>query len=67
MKPLEHYQFAHALRPFSLVVGLVGAILGGWIALQEGLGSYNLLALIVVGAVLSQAGINLGRGPFSSA
>ena len=59
MKPLEHYRFAHALRPFSLVVGLVGAILGGLIALQEGFGSYNLLALIVVGAVLSQAGINL--------
>ena len=59
MKPLEHYRFGHALRPFSLVVGLIGASLGGWIALQEGLGSYSLLALIVIGAVLSQAGINL--------
>ncbi|MDO6461783.1 prenyltransferase [Granulosicoccaceae sp. 1_MG-2023] len=59
MKPLEHYRFGHAARPFSLVVALVGAALGGWIALLQGQGSVLHLLLIISGALLAQLGINL--------
>ena len=59
MKPLLHYSFTKALRPFSLVVAIVSCGLGCFLAWQAGFQSGLLLILIMLGGVLAQSGINL--------
>ncbi|MGB1239285.1 MAG: UbiA family prenyltransferase, partial [Pseudomonadales bacterium] len=59
MKPLADYHPIKALRPFSLVVALIGAGLGVLLALLEGHSDLWRGALIVVAALMAQAGINL--------
>jgi 1,4-dihydroxy-2-naphthoate octaprenyltransferase len=59
MKPLLHYKFLKALRPFSLVVALISCALGVLIAWNNGYQHAFLGAWIIIGGVLAQAGINL--------
>ncbi len=59
MKSDEHYMFIHALRPFSLVVAVVAAGLGILIAWRDGWQNLGEAFLVMLGAVLAQAGVNL--------
>lgn len=59
MKTLPQYSFAKSLRPFSLVVALVGAGLGVVLGWHSATDTPWLALLIIAGAVLAQAGVNL--------
>lgn len=59
MKTLEQYHPWRALRPFSLVVALVSAGLGVLLAWQQGFAQPWHAALVLAGATLAQAGVNL--------
>lgn len=59
MKKPEQYGFMKGLRPFSLVVAWVAAALGILLAWQDGFQNPWYALLVVMGAVFSQAGINL--------
>ncbi len=59
MKPLPHYRFLKALRPFSLVVAIVSCGLGILIAWNDGFQNSLIAFWIMLGGILAQAGINL--------
>lgn len=59
MKALNQYSFLKALRPFSLVVGLVSCSLGVYLAWIEGYVLVTRALLIVFAGFAAQAGINL--------
>lgn len=59
MKPLQQYEFIKALRPFSLVVAVISCGLGILIAWNHGFHNSSLAFWIMLGGILSQAGINL--------
>lgn len=56
---VSRYRFARALRPFSLVVGLVSCGLGVALALSLGDGPLWAAALTLLAGLLAQAGVNL--------
>lgn len=59
MKKTEEYRFLTALRPFSLVISLVSAALGVLLAWQDGYQNALHALLIVAGAIMAQAAVNL--------
>ncbi len=59
MKPLPHYKFLKALRPFSLVVAIISCALGVLMAWNNGYQNVFVGLWIIMGGVLAQAGINL--------
>ncbi len=59
MKPPPQYKFLTALRPFSLVVAVISSSLGVLIAWNNGYQNVFMGLWIIIGGILSQAGINL--------
>ncbi len=53
------YQLSHALRPFSFAVALVTCLTGIVAAAQAGYGTGTLAVLVLLAALLLQAGVNL--------
>ena len=55
----DKYSFARALRPFSFPVALITCLVGIVSASEQPGFSYPLALLIILGALLLQAGVNL--------
>lgn len=57
--PVKDYRFIQALRPFSFAVALVACSCGLTLAWLDGAREPGLMALVLCGGVLLQAGVNL--------
>jgi 1,4-dihydroxy-2-naphthoate octaprenyltransferase len=59
MDTLKKFSLIKALRPFSLAVALISCSLGILLAWQDGFENTYIALWVIVGGLLSQAGINL--------